>query len=115
MSMDQLCIAEFLRQKIRCPAGIILMKKHADPAPFDPILKILFIVFDIVIKTILFDQDNVISFQIVFLGIINFFRLNSQIMKEIFQLVSGLEPVGKKPILKFIFIFPFSYPNEVIF
>ena len=64
MTVDQLGVADFVRQKIGCPTLIILVHEKQDTVALDPAGNVLFIVFDVVVETVLFHDRNVKIFQI---------------------------------------------------
>ena len=95
-----------MRQKTGSPALVILMHEQANPPASDPIANIKFIIFNVIIKTILFDQGNIILLQIIFAGIVNLFHIIPLFTQKIHKTPGWSGPMFK--ITDSHFIFPFA-------
>ena len=105
MTVDKLCITGFMRNEIRCPALIILVHEKQDTAAFDPFGDIGFIVFDIIIETVLFNDGDIVFIQITGQRIINFFNIVSFALEELGKGIRGTEPVFEITELHFLYSF----------
>ena len=71
------------------------MQEKDYTAAFDPFADIEFIVFNIIVKAVLFDQGNIVFFQIALLGIINFFNVIALLFQELDKTPSRAAPMFK--------------------
>ena len=102
MAVDQLGVADFLGQEIRRPAAVILMHEEQNAAAPNPVADIEFVIFDIVVESVLFNQHQIEFLKISGIGIVDFSRFDSLFLQEINESVTGLEPVGEITDFEFV-------------